>query len=132
MNKLRKILLFLLLIPIIEIAVVLISGKLIGAMYTLVLIIVTGILGIYLAKTQGVKAFKDIQQAIQNGQPPGNAMINGLLIFIGGMFLVLPGFVSDIIGLLLVFRPTRNLFKPLLYYWLRKKMKNGQVILIQK
>ncbi|ETT82597.1 MULTISPECIES: FxsA family protein [Viridibacillus] len=128
----RKILLFLLLIPIIEIAVVLISGKLIGAMYTLVLIIVTGILGIYLAKTQGVKAFKDIQQAIQNGQPPGNAMINGLLIFIGGMFLVLPGFVSDIIGLLLVFRPTRNLFKPLLYYWLRKKMKNGQVILIQK
>ncbi|MGF9979248.1 FxsA family protein [Viridibacillus arvi] len=132
MNKLRKILLFLLLIPIIEIAVVLISGKLIGAMYTLVLIIVTGILGIYLAKTQGVKAFKDIQQAIQNGQPPGNAMINGLLIFIGGLFLVLPGFVSDIIGLLLVFGPTRNLFKPILYYWLRKKMKNGQVILIQK
>ncbi|MGE7622704.1 FxsA family protein [Viridibacillus sp. NPDC096237] len=128
----KKILLFLILIPIIEIAVVLLSGKLIGAMYTLILIVVTGILGIYLAKTQGVKAFRDIQQAIQNGQPPGHAMINGLLIFIGGVFLVLPGFVSDIIGILLVFSPTRNLFKPMLYYWLRKKMKNGQVILIQK
>ncbi|MBK3493576.1 membrane protein FxsA [Viridibacillus sp. YIM B01967] len=128
----RKILLFLILIPIIEIAVVLLSGKLIGTIPTLILIIVTGVLGVYLAKTQGIKAFRDIQQALQNGQPPGEAVINGLLIFIGGVFLVLPGFVSDIIGLLLIISPTRKLFKPLLYFWMRKKMKNGQVILIQK
>ena len=128
----RKFLMFLILVPIIEICVVLLSGKLIGAFPTLVLIVVTGILGVYLAKTRGFKAFQQLKIAIERGQAPGDAIIDGVLTFIGSIMLVLPGFISDIIGILLVTPIARKLFKPIIYYWLRKKIKKGQIILIQK
>lgn len=128
----RKFMMILILVPIIEIAVVLISGKLIGAFQTLLLIVVTGVLGVYLAKTRGFKAFQQLKTAIERGQAPGDAIIDGVLTFIGSIILVLPGFISDIIGILLVIPATRKLFKPAIYYWLRKKMKKGQIILMQK
>ncbi|MGG0656354.1 FxsA family protein [Rummeliibacillus pycnus] len=128
----RKFLMLLILVPIIEITVVLISGKLIGAFPTLLLIVLTGMLGIYLAKTKGINAFRQLKTTIERGQAPGDAIIDGVLIFIGSIVLVLPGFISDIIGILLVIPATRKLFKPAIYYWLRKKMKKGQIILMQK
>lgn len=128
----RKFLMLLIAIPIVEIAVVLLSGKLLGIVPTLLLIVITGALGIYLAKTKGINAFQQLKVAIENGQAPGDAIIDGVLTFIGAIILVLPGFISDIIGILLVIPTTRKLFKPAIYYWLRKKMKKGQIILIQK
>lgn len=128
----RKFLLLLIAIPIVEIAVVLLSGKLLGIVPTLLLIVITGALGIYLAKTKGLNAFQQLKVAIENGQAPGDAIIDGVLTFIGAIILIFPGFVSDIIGILLVIPTTRKLFKPAIYYWLRKKMKKGQIILIQK
>ncbi|WP_397539597.1 FxsA family protein [Rummeliibacillus pycnus] len=128
----RKFLMFLILVPIIEIAVVLLSGKLIGTIPTLLLIVVTGVLGLYLAKTQGFKSFQQLKTAIERGQAPGDAIIDGMLTFIGSIVLILPGFISDIIGVLLVVPTTRKLFKPAIYYWLRKKMKKSQIILMQK
>ncbi|WP_102691074.1 FxsA family protein [Rummeliibacillus pycnus] len=128
----RKFLMFLILVPIIEICVVLLSGKLIGAFPTLLLIVVTGMLGVYLAKTKGIKAFQQLKIAIERGQAPGDAIIDGVLTFVGSVLLVLPGFISDILGILLVMPATRKLFKPMIYYWLRKKMKKGQIILMQK
>lgn len=128
----RKLLMLLIAIPVVEIAVVLLSGKLIGAFPTLLLIIATGILGIYLAKRKGLNAFQELKMAIERGQAPGDAIIDGVLTFFGSIILILPGFISDIIGILLVIPITRNLFKPAIYYWLRKKMKKGQIILVQK
>lgn len=119
-------------IPVVEIAVVLLSGKLIGAFPTLLLIIATGILGIYLVKRKGLNAFQELKIAIERGQAPGDAIIDGVLTFFGSIILILPGFISDIIGILLVIPITRNLFKPAIYYWLRKKLKKGQIILVQK
>ncbi len=128
----RKFFLLLLAVPIFELAIVLLSGKLIGVFPTIILVIGTGILGVYLAKTKGINAFQQLKTAISNGQAPGDAIIDGVLTFIGSIVLVLPGFVSDIIGILLVIPATRKLFKPAIYYWLRKKMKNSQIILMQK
>ena len=59
-------------------------------------------------------------------------MIETFMMFVGGVLFVVPGFITDIIGLLLVTGITRNLFKPVIFYWLRKKMKNGQVVIVQK
>ncbi|MGX9135552.1 FxsA family protein [Rummeliibacillus sp. JY-2-4R] len=128
----RKFLLLLLAVPIFELAVVLLSGKLIGVIPTIILVIGTGILGIYLAKTRGIKAFQQLKIAISNGQAPGDAIIDGVLTFIGSIVLVFPGFVSDILGILLVIPATRKLFKPVIYYMLRKKMKSSRIILMQK
>ncbi|RIJ66727.1 FxsA family protein [Rummeliibacillus sp. POC4] len=128
----RKFLLFLIAVPIVELTVVLLSGKLIGMIPTMFLIVVTGLLGIYIAKSKGLNAFQQLKAAIENGQAPGDAIIDGVLTFIGSIILVLPGFISDIIGILLIIPITRKLFKPAIYYWLRKKMKKGQIILMQK
>ena len=125
----RKFLMFLIAVPIVELAVVLVSGKLIGMIPTLLLIVVTGVLGIYIAKTKGLNAFQQLKVAIENGQAPGDAIIDGVLTFMGSIILVLPGFISDIIGIIPL---TRKLFKPAIYYWIRKKMKKGQIILMQK
>ncbi|MFJ7971070.1 FxsA family protein [Psychrobacillus sp. NPDC096389] len=118
-------------IPAIELYVLLLSGKTIGVGYTLLLILATGIVGAYLAKRQGIRAFREVSDNIKNGQAPGEAAINGIFVFIGSILVILPGFISDILGLMLLFAPTRNLFKPLLYRWIRKKMKHGQVIVMK-
>lgn len=124
----RKFLLLLLLIPIIEISFVLLSGKLIGALWTIVLILATGALGFYLLKVEGLKAKKELERSVKQGQPPGPAIVNGLLLLLAGILLLLPGFLSDILGLLLVIKPVRNLCKPLIYRWLKKKYSGGNVV----
>lgn len=124
----RKFLLLLILIPIIEISFVLLSGKLIGALWTIVLIIATGALGFYLLKVEGLKAKKELEMSVKQGQPPGPALVDGLLLLIAGVLLLLPGFLSDVLGLLLVIKPIRNLWKPLIYRWLKKKYSGGNVV----
>ncbi|MDI2586155.1 membrane protein FxsA [Psychrobacillus sp. NEAU-3TGS] len=118
-------------IPAIELYILLLSGKTIGAGYTLLLILASGIIGAYFAKRQGMRAFREVSDNIKNGQAPGEVAINGIFIFIGSILVILPGFISDLLGFMLLFSPTRNLFKPLLYRWIRKKMKNGQVIVMK-
>ena len=92
--------LFLLIIvlPAIEIAVLLLSGHLIGVWLTLLLILVTGALGLFLAKRQGIETWRKAQEQMQYGYMPGNEIIDGICILIGGIFLVLPGLISDVIG----------------------------------
>ncbi|MEK4700739.1 FxsA family protein [Solibacillus sp. FSL R7-0668] len=115
-----------------EIALFIIIGKAIGVFYTLLLIVLTSVVGVFIAKQRGMKSYKDIQKSIQQGQPPGVAMIETFMIFIGGMLMAFPGFITDVIGLLFVLGITRNIFKPLIFYFLRKKMKTSNVIIVQR
>lgn len=115
-----------------EMATLIFVGNQIGVLYTLLLIILMGIFGVFIAKKQGVHSFQDIRNSIANGQPPGIVMIDTFLIFVGGILFVIPGFITDLIGLSLLVPVSRNLYKPAILNWLRKKMKNGQVVIIQK
>ncbi|QFF99687.1 FxsA family protein [Psychrobacillus glaciei] len=118
-------------IPVMELYILLLSGKTIGVGYTFLLILASGIIGAYFVKKQGMKAFREFSDSLKNHQAPGEAAINGICVFIGSILVIFPGFISDIIGLLLLFGPSRNLFKPLIYKWIRKKMKKGQVIVMK-
>lgn len=128
----KKIMLGLVLLLFAEIATFIMVGKAIGVFFTLLLIICTSIFGFKIAKNKGIKSFQTIQESIAVGQAPGLAMIEAFMIFIGGVLLVLPGFLTDIIGLLMVTGITRQLFKPIIFFWLRKMMKNGQVVIVQR
>lgn len=121
----------LIIIPAIELYILLLSGKSIGVGFTILLILATGIVGAFLAKKQGMKAYREVSDSIKNRQAPGDAAINGLCVFVGSILVILPGFISDILGFLLLIGPTRKLFKPIIYKWIRKKMKNGQVIVMK-
>jgi len=117
-------------VPVAEIALFIWSGNTIGLVPTILIILGTGILGAYLAKKQGLKAIHDIQVQMKNFEAPGDAMVNALFVFAGGLMLLSPGFVTDIFGLLFLFSPTRQIFKPFVYNWIRSKMKKGQIIVM--
>ncbi|PUB15162.1 FxsA family protein [Paenisporosarcina sp. OV554] len=117
-------------VPVLEIGILLWSGNTFGLLPTIIIILGTGILGAYLAKKQGLKAIRDVQIQMKNFQAPGDAMVNAVFIFAGGLLLLSPGFITDLFGFLFLFSPTRQLFKPLVYKWIRSKMKNGQIIVM--
>lgn len=117
-------------VPVLEIGILLWSGNTFGLFPTIMIILSTGILGAYLAKKQGLKAIRDVQIQMKNFQAPGDAMVNAVFVFAGGLLLLSPGFVTDLFGFLFLFSPSRELFKPLVYKWIRSKMKKGQIIVM--
>lgn len=124
-------LMFIIAMPVVEIIVLLLSGNLIGFWPTLFLIVATGLIGAYLAKRQGMETWKKAQEQIRYGMMPGNEIIDGICIFIGAALLLSPGLISDIMGLILVFPPTRNLLKPTVIRFIMNRMNKGKVTIIR-
>lgn len=83
--------------PAIEIGIFLFLGKLIGILPTVLFMILTGIIGAAAAKTI-TEVYYKVQRDLQYGKMPGEAIADGLCIFIGGLLLMLPGFLSDLAG----------------------------------
>ncbi len=119
-------------VPALEIWLLITAGKLIGAIPTIILIILTGVLGAWLAKYQGVSALRSAQQKMNSGQMPGDVIIDGLCILVGGVVLLTPGFITDAIGFALLLPPTRNLIKPSIMRAIRNRMDRGQFIVINR
>lgn len=115
-----------------EIAFFIFIGNKIGILNTLMFIILISMLGVIIAKKLGLESIRNIQKSIAAGYPPGDAMVDTFLIFIGGVLLFLPGFITDIFGLTLFIPITRKLYKQPIYHWLRKKLKKGNVVIIHK
>jgi UPF0716 protein FxsA len=128
---LRYILLLLIIIPACEIGVLLFFGNLIGVWATIAIIILTGILGAYLAKRQGLETIRRAQMDMQYGRVPGEAIMDGVCILVGGVLLLTPGFITDATGFLMLFPQTRVLFKGLLKKGLKKWFDNGNITIIR-
>lgn len=115
-----------------ELALLIVVGQKIGVLNTLLLFVATSIIGIYVAKNKGMNSVQKVKKSLARGEAPGPAVIDTMLNFSGGLLLALPGFLTDILGLLLLLPFTRKMFQPLVFYWMRKKMKNGQFIIVQR
>lgn len=117
---------------VVEISLYLAIGKAIGILPTLLIILVTSIIGGIAIRTIGIRTIANIQADLAKGIMPGVALIEGLMSLIGGVLLVLPGVVTDVLGLILLIPLTRKMFRPLIMSWLRRKTKNRQMVIIQK
>lgn len=104
----RILLLLFIVLPIIEIAVLLQIGSWLGGWTTLFLIILTAVAGASLVRQQGMQNWMRAQQRMATGEMPGIEMANGILIFVAGIVLITPGFVTDAVGLLLLIPYTRE------------------------
>ena len=104
-----KLFLLFAILPIVEIAILINVGELIGGWYTVAIVIVTAFAGAHLVKQQGLSTLMQAQQKMQAGTVPGQEMAEGLLLIIAGVLLVTPGFVTDGIGFLLSLPMTRPL-----------------------
>ncbi len=112
-------------IPVLELGILIKLGSLIGVLNTITIIILTGITGAYLAKTQGISLLVKIQSNLQQGVLPSQELLEGLLIFAGGITLLTPGFFTDLIGLMLLLPQTRQILITLLVPYLKKHMEKG-------
>jgi UPF0716 protein FxsA len=112
-----KLFLLFVLVPVAEIYLLVTVGSSIGAFPTVALVILTALAGAHLARMQGLSTMMRIRENLDQGFMPAEELLDGVLIFLAGMVLLTPGFLTDIAGLLILLPATRNLFKK----WLRKK-----------
>ena len=112
-----KLFLLFVLVPVAEIYLLVTVGGAIGAFPTVALVILTALAGAHLARMQGMSTMLRIRENLDQGFMPAEELLDGVLIFLAGMVLLTPGFLTDIAGLLILLPATRNLFKQ----WLRKK-----------
>ena len=88
------------LIPIIEISLFIEIGSIIGSFYTIILIFVTAIVGVFFVRQQGISTFQKLTSQLQNLETPVQTMFEGLVILISGVLLITPGFFTDALGFL--------------------------------
>jgi UPF0716 protein FxsA len=109
-------------VPIVELAVILQVGDLIGFWPTLALLVADSILGSVLMRSQGRAAWRRFNEALAAGRPPAREVLDGVLVVFGGALLLTPGFVTDVAGLLLLLPPTRAVVRRLLVRRLAHRM----------
>ena len=116
-RMLLKLFLAFTIIPVLEIYLLIKLGTFLGALNTVVIVILTGILGAYLARLEGLHTMIKVREGLNRGEMPAEGMLDALLILVAGIVLLTPGFLTDIAGLLILIPQTRLVFKR----WLRKK-----------
>lgn len=104
---LRLFLLFTL-VPLVELAVLIRIGTLFGFAPTLLLVIGTGVTGAWLARREGLRSWRAVQEELTAGRMPGEELVHGLLILVAGVVLITPGVFTDLAGILLLVRPVRT------------------------
>ena len=98
-------------LPLAELYVILKVGDAIGAVWTILLLAADSVLGSLLLRTQGRSVWRRFNNALAEGKMPHREVIDGVLVIFGGAFLITPGFITDIVGLLLLLPPTRALVR---------------------
>jgi UPF0716 protein FxsA len=123
MSKLffRKILQVMVVVFLVEIVGIIWVGSLIGPLLTILLIVLCGVIGLLLIRKFGYQTFKTAQQQWSAGQPPGHTILKGVLLSLGAVLLVFPGFISDIIAVLLLIPFTRRFIQQMVFVWLRDR-----------
>src|SRR5829696_7526910 len=101
-------------VPIAELAVLIQIGQAIGVWWTIALLVADAVLGSLLARSQGRTVWRRFNEALRSGRPPAREMMDGALVLFGGALLLTPGFLSDILGVLLLLPPTRAVVRALL------------------
>lgn len=95
-------------LPLIEIAGFVLVGNAIGLWPTLALVILTSLIGAVLLRLQGISVLQEASRESQEGRLPGKSLVSGAMVVIAGVLLILPGFFTDLIGLLLFIPPVRH------------------------
>jgi UPF0716 protein FxsA len=112
-------------VPIVELAVIIQIGSLIGVWWTIALLIADSILGSLLMRHQGRFVWRRFQAAIAEGRVPARETIDGAMVIFGGALLLTPGFISDIFGLVFLLPPTRAVLRRLLVARFAGRMTRG-------
>jgi len=122
-----KLILLFTVMPVIELFILIEMSKTINIWTTIGLVLLTGVAGAYLAKSEGKVIITRIKAELDQGSVPGNQLLNGLCVLIGGALLLTPGLITDILGLSLVFPGTREIYKVFIKKKFSKMIESGNI-----
>lgn len=115
MNVLGRLALLFVIVPILELMLLIQLGQVVGLVPTLLLVMFTGVTGAWLARAEGMRVFFQFQKELASGRLPGQALLDGICVLIGGAFLLTPGVLTDLTGFSLLFPPTRR--------WIQRRIR---------
>ena len=113
------------LIPILELAVLLKLHEVAGLGNTLAIVIITGFVGAFLARAQGIMVLAQIRRDMVEGRMPAPRLMDGVMILIAGVLLITPGLITDTAGFLLLIPAVRSIIRAWLKRKLEKKFRDG-------
>ena len=113
--------------PVIELALLIKLGDIIGFFPTVAIILVTGITGSYLAKREGISAWKRLNQKFSSGGLPGKELLDGVIILIAGALLITPGVLTDVLGFAGLIPLTRKGIRKYALKRIKRAMKRGTI-----
>lgn len=114
-------------VPLLETYLLVVLGGLLGFWPTVGIVLLTGVVGAWLAKSEGLRVLRRWQEALAGGRVPEEGVLGGLLVLVGGVLLVTPGVLTDVVGLSLLFPPTRRRVAGWAKRWAERRIERGQV-----
>lgn len=117
-----KLFLLFTIIPIIELTLLIKVGSYIGAINTILVVILTAAIGAYMVKMEGIGIMYRIQKNMQEGIFPGDELISGMMILVAGALLLTPGFFTDVIGFVMLVPVSREFIKKIAKRYIKMKM----------
>lgn len=112
-------------VPIVELAVIIVVGGEIGVLPTVGLLVLGVIVGVALLSYQGRSAWRRFNEALRAGKAPTREVLDGVLIVTGAILLIVPGFISDVFGILLLLPPTRAGVRAVILRWVQSNIVVG-------
>jgi UPF0716 protein FxsA len=122
-----KLILIFTIVPFIELSLLIELGNYIGTLNTIMVVVVTGIIGAFMARMAGLSVLFRIQENLRAGIFPKDEIFDGILILIGGAFLLTPGLLTDAVGFLLLLPLGRESVKRWLKEVVKKRLDRGEI-----
>ena len=114
-------------LPVVELWILISIGRTVGALPTVLMVVGMGMLGAALARHEGRRVFLGWRAALQEGRVPEEGILEGALVLVGGVLLLTPGVVTDVMGILLFIRPTRRFIAAMVRKKLESSIADGTI-----
>lgn len=123
---LQRLFLLFIVVPLLELTLLLIFAELVGWVWSVLLVLVTGILGAWLARRQGSGVIRKLRSQVSAGSMPTDVLLDGALIFFAGGLLLTPGIITDIVGITLMIPSSRRWYKRRIVNWFNRHFQISQ------
>jgi len=114
-------------VPLLELALLIQMGRMVGFWPTIALVVFTGVTGAWLAHAEGLRTMWKLRDDVANGRVPGQAIMDGMAVLAGGALLLTPGIITDVIGFGLLFPATRHAMQKRIMTRLERSIQEGAV-----
>ena len=114
-------------VPLLELALLIQMGRMVGFWPTIAVVVFTGVTGAWLARAEGIRTIWKLRDDLANGRVPGQAIMDGMAVLAGGALLLTPGILTDVIGFGLLLPPTRHAIQQRIMARLERSIQEGAV-----